>query len=535
MKSVSGSLSREQLIKELDNLTEQVETLKESERNFKFLTENVEEVIFRYNLKNEKVIYITPSIYKLTGYTVEEVLKNSYKPFLTEEIFLVYKQSLLDRIEAYFNGDTQLRKRAVNVQLNCKNGNVIWVEITSVLIFNESGKVEEVVGILRDVTERKEIEKDRDNYKTIIDSSFEQTSVPMMLYEAPSNKLIIMNSASREILEVANETDFVGKTYNEFLKELDLYDSTGNLLTFDKRPIVLAFKGIPTKNKEIFFIKKDGTKRWALLTSVPIYNKENKLVAVFCVFPEITKIKEMEERLRKNAEELKTLNFSKDKFFSILAHDLRSPFQALLGISELLSNDIESLTQAEVVKFAGELHKAIKNQYDFLTHILEWARIQTNKVEFNPVRVSLFETTLKTFGLLKHSADSKQIELVAEIDKNLYVKADEHMLVSIIQNLVTNAIKFSRQNGNIRVAGNRINNYYEISVSDNGVGIDGESLSRLFNFDTMFTKKGTAGEKGSGLGLLICKEMIEKHGGKIWVQSKLNEGTKFTFSMPIYL
>jgi len=534
MKSFLGNLSKEQLIKELDQLSEKVEALKESELNFRFLADNVEEVIWRFDIRREKLIYITPSVFKQSGYSVEEVMNDGIKLFITGETYEMYRENLAERIKAYHSGNISLKRKISEIQHFIKGGGKGWLEMTTVLITNENDEVVELLGVSRDITKRKEIENDLDSFKTIIDSSFEQTSVPMMLFGARDNNIIIMNTASREFLGVNDEKNYLGVSYFTIEKSWQEFDSDGNLLDINNKPISLAFRGIQTKNKEIYFLRNDGIKKWALVTSGPIYNKKGELIATFLVFPEITRLKEIEEQLRKNAEELKSLNNSKDRFFSILAHDLRSPFQALLGISEILSNDIESLTQSEVMKFSGELYKAIRNQYEFLTHILEWARIQTNKIEFNPSRVNFYETIMKTFSLLKLSAEGKQINLLVELDKELYVKADENMLISILQNLINNAIKFSKSGGTIHVTGNRVNNCFEITVSDNGVGIDEDSLSRLFNFETMFTSKGTAGEKGSGLGLLICKEMIEKHNGKIWVQSKLEEGTKFTFSLPIY-
>ncbi len=534
MKSIFENFSKEQLIAELDILSSKVESLKESELNYRFLADNVEDVIWRYDFKLDRFLYISPSIFKLRGFTVEEAMNEKLAQAVTPESFLLIKNTLSERLKAFYGGNKTTKKRIDEIQQPCKNGNIIWVEIITTLITNKNNEVVEILGVSRDITKRKIIEADLDNYKTIIDSAFEQTSVPMMLVTTPDNILRIVNTASREYYGIADETDFIGKSFFEFKKTWREYDNDGNVLDDDSLPLLFALKGIPTKNKEIFTVRKDGIKKCSLVTSGPIYNKKGELIAAFVVFPEITRIKEIEDKLRANADEFKSLNDSKDRFFSILAHDLRSPFQALLGISELLSSNIESLTPEEITKFGNELHKAIRNQYDFLTHILEWARIQTRKIEFNPGKVNLYKLISKVFKLLEHSAANKQTELISEVQEIYYVKADENMLLSIMQNLISNAIKFINSNGVIKVTGNQINDNFEISITDNGAGIDEDSLSKLFHFETMFTTKGTAGEKGSGLGLLICKEMIEKHGGKIWVQSKLNEGTKFTFSLPVY-
>ncbi len=244
--------------------------------------------------------------------------------------------------------------------------------------------------------------------------------------------------------------------------------------------------------------------------------------------------KKKEQELKQFAEELKTLNANKDKLFSIVAHDLRSPFFALLGLGEILANEIDTLTMDEIKKFTAELHNSINVQYKFLENLLEWSRLQLGKVDFSPTAVNLHHAVVVVFNRLTGLAVRKNIHLLNEVDENVLVLSDENVLQSILHNLITNGIKFTNENGAIRVFSKLENSFIHVSIKDNGVGIAKEHLAKLFAIEQQHSTRGTANERGTGLGLLICKELIEKHRGNILVESKIGEGTTFTFSIQVY-
>ena len=244
--------------------------------------------------------------------------------------------------------------------------------------------------------------------------------------------------------------------------------------------------------------------------------------------------KKKEQELKQFAEELKTLNANKDKLFSIVAHDLRSPFFALLGLGEILSTEFDSLTMDEIKKFISELYNSINVQYKFLENLLEWSRLQLGKVDFSPSEINLHEAVVVVFNRLTALAVRKNHKLINEVGDNVTVYSDENILQSILHNLVTNGIKFTNETGEIRVSSNHKDAFIHISVKDNGVGIPKENVERLFALDQQHSTRGTANERGTGLGLLICKELVEKHGGKIFVESEVGVGTTFTFSIPVY-
>jgi signal transduction histidine kinase len=219
--------------------------------------------------------------------------------------------------------------------------------------------------------------------------------------------------------------------------------------------------------------------------------------------------------------------------FSIIAHDLRSPFHPLLGLSEMMNTEIDTLSREEIRKLCAEFNKLLRNQYNLLENLLNWSRMQAGKIEFRPIKLDLGLLTDTVFQLLLASAVKKSITLVNRISAPVILMADQTMLQSVIQNLVSNAIKFTDAGGQITLSARLLNNFYEISVSDSGVGISKENLRKIFDIETTFTSNGTANERGTGLGLLICKEMVEKHGGTIRVESEVGKGSTFIFTIPI--
>ncbi|MCL5029385.1 MAG: PAS domain S-box protein [Bacteroidetes bacterium] len=228
---------------------------------------------------------------------------------------------------------------------------------------------------------------------------------------------------------------------------------------------------------------------------------------------------------------LKELNTSKDKLFSIIAHDLKSPFQPLIGLSEILIEEYDSITKEERDRFIRELNNTIKNQYKLVENLLDWSRIQTGRMEFLPEKINLAESVESNISLLNQNALAKNIELVNLVQNDFFVFADLNMLQSVIQNLISNAIKFTNPDGKVTISSEEKNSHIEISVSDTGVGMSNDVLNNIFRIDKHHSTLGTAQEKGTGLGLIICKELVEKNQGIIWIESEIKKGSKFTFTL----
>jgi signal transduction histidine kinase/ligand-binding sensor domain-containing protein len=246
--------------------------------------------------------------------------------------------------------------------------------------------------------------------------------------------------------------------------------------------------------------------------------------------------KKVEERTAKLGianEQLKELNASKDKFFSIIAHDLKSPFVGLLGYTELLKSEIDKLSKEQIVEFSENIHKNLKNTFNLLENLLNWALLQTGRMAFNPEKIDLFLEIKYILELLESHSSAKNIKLLNKIGIGVYIEADKNMIRTVIYNLVSNAIKFTNPGGCIIILSKEFNGDIEISVSDNGIGIPKENIDKLFKLDSNISTKGTAKEKGTGLGLLLCKEMIDRHNGKMSVESEIGKGTIFKVSLPV--
>ncbi len=247
---------------------------------------------------------------------------------------------------------------------------------------------------------------------------------------------------------------------------------------------------------------------------------------------EISERKKTEENLRSREEELNLLIASKDKFFSIISHDLRSPFTALLGITDLIISDFDNLNRDEILDYLSSIEKTSKGVFNLLENLLEWSRVQTGMMEFNPKISHLSSIVNEVINLVEVTAINKQIAVECDIDEKLYFFGDVNMIYTVLRNLTSNAIKFTRKNGKIIISALKKNKMIELQIEDNGVGMEKEILDKLFNIDVSYSTNGTAGEKGTGLGLLLCMELVEKNNGKIEVTSNLNEGTIFKIYLP---
>lgn len=252
------------------------------------------------------------------------------------------------------------------------------------------------------------------------------------------------------------------------------------------------------------------------------------------ILEEIKMRKEAEYRLMEEIEKLKEINISKDKFFSIISHDLKSPFQGLLGFTELLNEEYDTLEDEYRKNLIKEIRVSSLHIYNLLVNVLEWSRLQTNRTDFNPEKVNLWLEIEEVRNLLMMNAVNKNISLHNEVSKDYYVLADDNMLRSILHNLLTNAIKFTEPGGYVKFRATLAGNFYVVSVIDNGIGIKQDDIGKIFSIGIQYSTTGTSNEKGTGLGLTLCKEMIEKHGGSIWVESKLGAGSSFRFTMPKY-
>lgn len=239
------------------------------------------------------------------------------------------------------------------------------------------------------------------------------------------------------------------------------------------------------------------------------------------------------KELKVKNEQLSILNSTKDRFFSIIAHDLRNPFHTVSGFAEVLIKDYKKLPAEKLERYLNLIYASSTSGNNLLENLLQWSRTQTGNISYTPTKINLSAIVEETMNLLEGNARSKNITVQSLIDQNITVFADENMLKTIFRNLISNATKFTPENGSITINYALSGSQVEVTVADTGIGIPPENLSKLFRIDTNVSTKGTANETGTGLGLILCKEFVEKHNGKIWVESENGKGSKFKFTLPM--
>jgi len=245
------------------------------------------------------------------------------------------------------------------------------------------------------------------------------------------------------------------------------------------------------------------------------------------------KLREVNVRINQQNVQLQDLNATKDKFFSIISHDLKGPLNSLTSFSGLLINHTDSLSKEEIRMLAQDLDKSVKNLFALLENLLEWSRSQTGNIEFKPEPFSLTDMLAENQQLLKTQADAKKIAIELLPSAPIVVRAHRNSVNTVIRNLVSNAIKFTPEGGAIKMIAKATSEQVVVSIADSGVGMSPDVLGKLFRIDSKHTTRGTAQEKGTGLGLILCKDFIEKNGGRIWVESEVGQGSTFFFSLPL--
>lgn len=277
--------------------------------------------------------------------------------------------------------------------------------------------------------------------------------------------------------------------------------------------------------------KKDGTPLYFYEKIIKYVNgdKINLLAFASNISRLMMDITDISKKLENLSEQIE----SRDKFLSILSHDLKSPFASILGFTEILLND-NSISEKERNEFLSYIYDSANNQLQFINYLLDWSNLKLGRIKLNRQKVNISDLIYNSISNLTGNAIRKNIDIKPQIDYSIYLKVDERLALQAIMNLLSNSIKFSPEGKTIYIIAHRFNkDFAEIIIKDQGIGIPEEHWNKLFEINNFFTQKGTKGEKGTGIGLSLVKEIIEKHGGDIWFFSKENEGTEFHLTLPI--
>jgi len=479
--------------------------LHESEQNFRTFFETINDLIF-IGTSSGEVLHINSAVTKILGYTLEEVKALG--------ILGVHPPEKQQEASEIFSGMFKGEIDYCPLPLQSKSGALIPVE-TRVWFGKWNGQ-DCIFGISKDLSvQQAALEK--------FQKLFDNNPAPMAISAIPGREFIHVNKEFLNKLKYSY-TDIIGHT----AEDLNLFvDSEKQIYFADE----LLHSG-RLHNLELLVRTKSNEILTGLFAGDVIDNQLEKIYLT--VMTDITPQKMAEEKIRNQKEQLEQLNAEKDKFYSIISHDLRNPFQTILGYTQLMADDWPTLKQDDLHKIVLMLRNSAINLHRLLENLLEWSHLHQGVTTFSIESFFLTPKIKECIELFNDPLTKKNIELINDIPTDLKVNADIHMFETVFRNLLSNAIKFTPRGGKIILTAlERPGHLAEIAISDTGIGMDETLIGNLFRLDTKTNRKGTEKEPSTGLGLIICKEFIEKHGGKLYIDSKEGVGSRFYFTLPL--
>lgn len=455
---------------------------------------------------DDNVIFFNSAFEKTFGYNIRELIGRPFpgSSFEEPEVFKLWleKCRTADGVSDY------------DTRRYTKNGELIDVSITISPIKDMSGKLYSLSFMYRDITKRKDAERalleSEQKYKILVDNSL------VGIYVARNFIIQFCNRKFAEIFGYSDPRELVGQNI-----KILVADQSWEQVT---KEITLRETGKKDmSNYDFVGVKKDGA-----VVDLEVYGRNlnyNGRVVIQGALIDIS--------LRKQAERaLKELNASKDKFFSIIAHDLKVPISGFLNLTEMLLKDFGELTLSEIQKMSQALNISASHLYKLLENLLEWSSSQTSRIRCKPEMLDVYELAMNNIFLIQDVAKEKNITIQTELKRNTFAFFDYDMINTVLRNLMSNAVKFTYPGGYINIDCIENDNHIELFIKDNGVGIDQKIQDELFKIDYHNVSLGTKQERGTGLGLILCNEFIRKHGGKIKVESAPGKGSVFSFTLP---
>jgi len=508
-------LSHEGIMRDITDRKHSEELLQYSEERYRTIVDNLGEGVgfidadgrFEFaNIAVEEIFGVGPG--GLVGLNLDQ--------------FIAPEQNQMVRNEA------ELQAKGIkSVYERCilrPNKGLRTIIITAVpLIDKEKGFVG-TYGVFRDITENKLAEKAL---------HYEQYLLHTLLNNVPDNiyfkdresRFIRINNAQAKLFGLSDPEQAVGKSDFDFFTAehaQQAYD--------DEQEIIRTGQPISKEEKETW---NDRPDTWVLTTKMPLVDVDKKIIGTFGISINIDDRKKAEAEIQLKNEELHRNNAEKDKFFSIIAHDLRSPFNGFLGLTEIMAEESSTMAMEDIQKFAVIMRTSATNLYSLLGNLLEWSRMQRGLTTFVPSSFLLMQRISESMVYVLEGAVRKDISISYDVPADLEVYADSDMVGGIIRNLVSNAVKFTPKGGSIILSAKSVaGNLIEISIKDSGIGMNTNMIDHLFRLDVNTSRNGTEGEYSTGLGLILCKDFIEKHGGKLWIESEPGKGSTFRFTLP---
>jgi PAS domain S-box-containing protein len=475
-------------------------------------------------LRNGRIFQFNRAFASLFGYTDEELLNGKN---ITDLCPPGEREKLYDQIrevELYGAGIERFEFSGKKL-----NGTEFYLS-ASFAPLNISGTTS-LVMICRDVNERRRVQNAIRESEEKFRNLTENIDDFLYTYERVNNIL-------KSVFYTASVEKITGYTHEDFLSDQRLMFKVihPDDLSSVKRKLKTLLRSRIQNSEEMEFriINSNGNIVWVRNKINIIRDPGNRIEKIFGLVSDITLRKKAEDELKRSTENLVKLNDAKDKFISIISHDLRTPFSSILGFTDLLLTD-EELSEEEKKQYAMYIQESSRSMLSLVNSLLDWTRLQTGRIKFEPEKFHVVTIIDEAIQVLSGSAFQKKIDIVNSVKEDLIVFADKGLLLQALSNLISNAIKFTKPGGRIEILAEQSKKlrFLQLSVKDNGVGISEDNLQNLFRVETKYTSEGTAGEKGSGLGLSLVKEIIEKHGGEIWVESIYKEGSEFKFTIPV--
>lgn len=514
---------------------------------------NSKEIVFLTD-KEGIITYINPEFTKVYGYTAEEVVGVTTPRIL--------KSGTLKREEITFFWDALLNKQNIpktEYFNKCKNGKLLEIESSASPIVSKNGSIIGFLALQRDITNRKRSELERQVLYEITHGVTSTSNLNALLKLIHQSLAKVVYAENCFIALYDQKTKLFGFPY-----WIDKYDTTPEPFAMYKSCTAYIFKtGKPLLlTQELFdnLVEKNevelvGTNSPSWI-GIPLQTPEKTIGVLVLQHYEEENVyseqdvqfldsvgsqvalaierKRTEVEIKKRNEDLLKINAEKDKFFAIIAHDLKSPFLGFLGLTQMMAEDMSIFSAVELTQLADEMNQNANNLFSLLKNLLEWAQMQNGSMSFEPEEISLSDIITKNVATIHERSEQKGIVLINKVTGTLNVCVDKNMMNSVLLNLLSNAVKFTRRDGTITIQTSKIGeDEIEISVKDSGVGMPASIVEKLFKVGEKIGSKGTEGELSTGLGLLLCKEFVEKNGGKIWAESEEGKGSTFYFTVPV--
>ncbi len=502
------------------NVTEQkamIQALAKSEFEKRTITDNMTDMVV-VSEPDGKIRYVSPSI-KLFGFTQADYMGKSIFDF-------VHPSDIDSVLESFQNAVGQLRNDTVVFRLLNKSKGFMWVETSGSLVLNEMQEIESAVFVVRNIEEKKKSENELKYTRNLLEQVGHMAQIGAWELELSTDKLFWSN-VIRNIFEISDD-------YQPSLTDAINFYLEGSDRDAITKAVAEAIENRKAFDLELQIKTSKSNVIWVRSMGLPIYT-DNKLTHIRGLFQNVNEKKLSEIRLTTFSEELQEINRTKDKMFSILAHDLRSPFNAFLNLTQLLDEEIETFSKSEIKHITKTIYSSAINLNSLIENLLEWSRLQRGLLKPVLAVHVVRETIQNVVDSLSESAANKTLNITIEANERFIARYDKGMLSTVIRNLTSNAIKFTPRNGTIQINVEQEETHFTVDIMDSGIGVPSEIRTFLFEINDLKSRNGTDGEKSSGLGLMICKEFVELHHGTIWLKESNEKGSCFSFKIPIIM